>query len=129
MYSLNEFSVNLGIMAAGAGTVLVPIFYNPDGNGRITVVHASSVSVGVGAVGTAHLRLVDLGTSGTVTEGDVLWNLGSSGTTTVYDGYVPIIGSAVDAVLEAGHWMGVEHGPGTAGTLTIVTVGWIKGVA
>ena len=126
-YELNEFSVNLGIMAAGAGTVVVPIFYNPEQNGRITIVHASSVCVGVGAIGTSQMSLVDLGTSGSVNE-KVIWTLGSGGTMTVYDGYVPIIGTEVSAQLPAGHWMGISHGPGTAGTLTLVHVAYVKGV-
>lgn len=127
-YDVHHVTASVGIMPTAAGTVLVPIFKNPSENGDITIINAYSVCPGVAyAGGTAKMRLVNLGTSGTVTEA-VLWNLGSGGTMTVYDGFVPIIGAAVAPALEAGKWVGVENGVGTAGTLTLVSFDYVKGV-
>lgn len=124
----NSISSNVGAAPAGAGTVYIPFFYNPAGNGRITVLDAS---VTLFPDGTATLNIVDLGVGGTLgmVNGGTLWTLGSGGTETVFGAGTPMVGTAVSAIIPAGHWVGIKSEAGTASTATIVTMNYVKGVA
>ena len=117
---INYVASNIG---AYAGTTQAPLWLNASSNGKITV-DAAYVMMPVAA--TASLHLVYMDTTGATVQGTI-GTFGSA--SNIYGAGTPLVCTIATAIVPADKWIGIKSIAGTGtNTVTIVSVGWSKGV-
>jgi len=122
-FDVHNVTNNIGLTA---GTANTPLFINPTANGCITITDAYIWSGGAGTV-TATLVYADV-TGGTV--GGTICTLGSAAQVFAAAGTAALAKSSTisSGVVPPGKAIVVQLGAGTAGSDTVVSVSYVKGI-
>jgi len=123
MSGINDFNYTTTSIGAYGGSTQCPMWLNATQNGQITV-DAAYILMPVAA--TASLHLVYMDTTGATVQGTI----GTYGSAShIYGAGTPLVCTIATAIVPANKWIGIKSIAGTGtNTVTIVSVGWSKGV-